>query len=49
MFVPGGDSKPDPTKLYHQLLQGVTEEELLGEIKSIYHGEVVYGRDLDAF
>ncbi len=35
--------------LYHQLLWGVTEEELLGEMRTDYDGEVVFGRDLDRF
>jgi len=40
---------PELLVLYHQLLHGVEEEELMEEIKSRYKGEVVYGRDLDTF
>jgi hypothetical protein len=35
--------------LYHQLLWGDTEEELVAEVQEGYDGEVVSGRDLDAF
>ena len=35
--------------LYHQLLWGVTEEQLLNEIRKGYSGPVVSGRDLDVF
>jgi len=41
--------KPDLLILYHQLLNGVTEEELLDEIRAEYSGEVVSGHDLDIF
>ena len=35
--------------LYHQLFWGVSEDELLAEIKDLYGGEVVSGKDLDVF
>lgn len=41
--------QPDLLILYHQLLWGATEEELLNEIRANYSGHVVYGRDLDSF
>jgi ribonuclease BN (tRNA processing enzyme) len=41
--------KPGLLVLYHQLLHGADEKTLLEEIRSIYTGEVVYGRDLDVF
>ncbi|UCC40865.1 MAG: MBL fold metallo-hydrolase [Candidatus Aminicenantes bacterium] len=41
--------KPSLLILYHQLHSGTTVEELLDEIREIYKGKVVYGRDLDFF
>lgn len=41
--------KPGLLVLYHQLLHGVEEHELLAEITGLYSGDVVYGRDLDTF
>ena len=41
--------KPGLVVLYHQLLWGTTEEELLKEIRQIYRGRVVFGKDLDVF
>lgn len=42
-------AKPGVLVLYHQLLWGATEEELVAEITSLYDGVVVFGRDLDVF
>ena len=41
--------KPGLLILYHQLLWGATEEQLLQEIRQLYKGAVVSGRDLDAY
>ena len=41
--------QPGLLVLYHQLLWGTTEDELLDEIREIYDGKVVSGRDLDVF
>lgn len=41
--------RPGQLILYHQLFWGVTEEELLAEIRSLYNGIVVSGNDLDVF
>jgi ribonuclease BN (tRNA processing enzyme) len=41
--------KPGLLILYHQLHSGITEEELLEEIREIYKGKVVYGRDLEVY
>ncbi len=41
--------RPGLLVLYHQLPWGTTEKELLGEIRTDYDGEVVFGRDLDGF
>jgi len=41
--------KPRLLVLYHQLLHGAKQEELLEEIRAVYTGEVVYGNDLDVF
>ncbi|UCE59121.1 MAG: MBL fold metallo-hydrolase [Phycisphaerales bacterium] len=41
--------KPGLLILYHQLLWGATEEELLDEIRQVYKGRVVFGNDLDVF
>jgi ribonuclease BN (tRNA processing enzyme) len=42
-------AKPGLLVLYHQLLNGVTEEQLLDEIRADYSGKIAYGRDLDVF
>ncbi len=44
-----GRVKPGLLVLYHQLLHGEEECQLLAEITGIYSGDVVYGRDLDTF
>ncbi|MFQ6037032.1 MAG: MBL fold metallo-hydrolase [Candidatus Aminicenantales bacterium] len=42
--------KPKLLILYHQLhFFGSTEENLLAEVRSVYSGKVVYGKDLDIF
>ena len=41
--------QPKLLVLYHQLLWGQTEEDLIREIKQIFRGEVVSGHDLDVF
>jgi ribonuclease BN (tRNA processing enzyme) len=40
-------AKPELLILYHQLYWGATDEELLSEIKELYEGQVVSGKDLD--
>ncbi len=42
-------AEPKLLVLYHQLLWGVSYEELLAEVKEAYDGNVVSGRDLDVF
>jgi ribonuclease BN (tRNA processing enzyme) len=42
-------AKPKLLILYHQLFWGATEEELLSEIRQIYKGKVVSGKDLDVY
>jgi len=42
-------AEPKLLVLYHQLLWGVSYEELVAEIEEGYDGEVVSGRDLDVF
>ena len=42
-------AEPKLLVLYHQLLWGVTYDELVAEVKESYAGEVVSGRDLDVF
>ena len=42
-------AQPKLLVLYHQLLWGASEEELLAEIRQKYRGEIVSGRDLDRF
>lgn len=42
-------AEPKLLVLYHQLLWGVSYEDLLSEVKERYAGEVVSGRDLDVF
>jgi len=39
--------RPRLTVLYHQLLWGVSQEDLLTEIGETYDGKVVFGKDLD--
>lgn len=41
--------KPGLLILYHQLLNGTTEDELLVEIREGYDGPVVSGKDLDVY
>jgi len=41
--------KPELLVLYHQLFWGVSEAELVAEIRERYEGAVVSGRDLDVF
>ena len=41
--------KPGLLVMYHQLLWGRTEEELLSEVSESYKGDVVSGHDLDVF
>lgn len=43
------EAEPGLLVLYHQLLHGVTEEELLSEVRDGYDGPVVSGRDLDVY
>jgi ribonuclease BN (tRNA processing enzyme) len=42
-------AEPKLLVLYHQLLWGVSYEELVAEIEEGYDGDVVSGRDLDVF
>lgn len=42
-------TRPGLLVLYHQLLWGVTDEDLVREIRQTYAGKVVFGRDLDVF
>jgi ribonuclease BN (tRNA processing enzyme) len=42
-------ARPKLLVLYHQLFWGISEAELLEEIRSRYDGKVVSGRDLDVF
>ena len=35
--------------LYHQLLWGATEQDVLSEISQRFKGKVVYANDLDVF
>lgn len=39
--------KPKKLVLYHQLPMGETPEEVVGEIRRNFHGEVIYGNDLN--
>jgi len=41
--------RPKRLVLTHQLFHGVSEQDLLAEIREIYDGEVVSGHDLDVF
>lgn len=43
------ETQPGLLILYHQLLWGSTEEELLSEIRQIYRGPVVSGKDLEVY
>jgi ribonuclease BN (tRNA processing enzyme) len=43
------DARPGLLVLYHQLFWDVSEDELLEEIRGIYDGPVVSGRDLDVY
>lgn len=42
-------ARPRLLVLYHQLFWGRPEEEVLGEIREIFSGKVVSGRDLDIY
>jgi ribonuclease BN (tRNA processing enzyme) len=42
-------AQPGVLVLYHQLLWGSTDEELVKEIRSVYDGRVVSAKDLDVF
>ncbi len=42
-------ARPGLLVLYHQLLWGTSEQELLQEVKTGYDGDVVSGRDLDLY
>ena len=42
-------AQPKLLILYHQLFMGVTEDELLEEVREIYDGNVVSGNDLDVY
>jgi len=42
-------TKPGLLILYHQLLWGVTDEELVTEVRQTYRGRVVSARDLDVY
>jgi ribonuclease BN (tRNA processing enzyme) len=44
-----GQAAPALLVLYHQLFWGVSEEELLSEIQTLYGGAVACGRDLDVY
>jgi hypothetical protein len=35
--------------LYHQLYWGTPDEDLVKEVRAVYDGPVVSGRDLDVF
>jgi ribonuclease BN (tRNA processing enzyme) len=41
------EAKPRKLVLYHQLPMGQTPQEVIGEIRQHFTGEIVYGRDLD--
>ena len=42
-------ARPKLLVLYHQLCWGISEEELVAEVRLFYDGEVVSGRDLDVY
>jgi len=44
-----GAVRPGLLVLYHQLFHGVSEEDLLVEVRDRYDGPVVSGSDLDVF
>lgn len=44
-----GRARPGLLVLHHQLRWGVTDEELVAEVRAYYDGAVVSGRDLDVF
>jgi ribonuclease BN (tRNA processing enzyme) len=41
--------QPDLLILYHQLFHGVSEQEILEEVRERYNGEVVSGKDLEVY
>ena len=43
------EARPGLLILYHQLFWGTSERDLLLEVKGLYDGEVVSGRDLDVY
>ncbi len=43
------EAKPKIVVMYHILFWGATDEDLLKEIREIYKGKVVVGKDLDIF
>ncbi len=43
------EAKPRLLVLYHQLRWGISDEDLVDEVREGYDGEVVSGRDLDLF
>jgi ribonuclease BN (tRNA processing enzyme) len=43
------EARPGLLILYHQLLHGVSEQQLLEEIRESYAGEVISGRDLEVY
>ncbi len=42
-------AKPKLLVLYHQLMAGATEEQLMTEIRQHFDGEVVFANDLDVY
>ena len=42
-------AKPGLVILYHQLLWGTSEDDLVKEVQTYYKGKVVFGRDLDIY
>ncbi len=42
-------AKPGLLILYHQLFWGISEEDLLDEIRQGYKGKIVSGHDLDVY
>lgn len=43
------EARPGLVILYHQLLHGVSEQQLLAEIQERYAGKVISGRDLEVY
>ena len=43
------NAKPGLLILYHHLFHGVTEDELLQEVRERYSGDVVSGKDLEVY